>query len=360
MHERTGQLVGAKASRRGADQPAAPGTVDITVVLPVRNEGDHIAAVLGDLQAQALGALTLEILVVDGESTDDTVARAEGLAADDPRIRVLTNPRRLSSAARAIGAEAARGRFIAYVDGHCRVPTKTLLADMVALFERTGAACLSRPQPLVAGHEGILARAISAARTSPFGHSTQTTIYDDDERQVDPTSAGAMYRREVFETVGNFDPAFDACEDVEFNWRVAHAGLDAWTSPALAVQYEPRRSLRALWKQMVRYGLGRARLHRKHRSAFTLESLVPAGFVLGLPVLAAAPFLPSPLSWIAAAPYALYLVLSLVASAFTAVRRGPVLFPFLPAAFFVIHAGLGVGYLKGWLSKRPAFAETTS
>lgn len=351
------QVIGSRTAMPDRNQPAAVASLDVSVVLPVRNEGAHIEAVLGDLRAQELDGLQIELLVVDGESTDDTVARAEAIGREDPRVRVLTNPRRLSSAARAIGADAARGRFVAYVDGHCRVPNRRLLAEMVALFERTGADCLSRPQPLASGETAYMVRAIAAARTSGFGHSTQSTIYDSDEHEVSPVSAGAMYRREVFAKVGNFDPAFDACEDVEFNWRVADAGLRAWTSPAMAVQYEPRRSLRALWKQMGRYGLGRARLHRKHPSAFTIESLVPLGFVLGLPLLAASPWLPTPLQWIVWAPYMLYALLSLIASTAVAVREGLTLLPVLPLVFFTIHAGLGVGYLKGWITRRPSFAE---
>ena len=109
---------------------------------------------------------------------------------------------------------------------------------MVDLFERTGADCLSRPQPLVPTQQGIVARAVAAARTSPFGHSVHSTIYDNSERMVSPTSAGAMYRRRVFERVGNFDTRFDACEDVELNYRCEQAELLCYTSPALAVQYE--------------------------------------------------------------------------------------------------------------------------
>ncbi len=336
------------------------GTPDITVILPVRNEGAHIEAVLADLQAQELGTLSLEVLVVDGHSEDDTVTRVQALATDDPRIRVLDNPRRLSSAARAIGADAARGRFIAYVDGHCRLPGTTLLADMVALFEKTGADCLARPQPMLPQSTEWMGRAIAAGRTSSFGHSLRSTIYDEAERAVDPTSAGAMYRREVFEQVGNFDSAFDACEDVEFNWRIARAGLLAWTSPKLAVRYEPRRTLGALFRQMTRYGLGRARLHRKHRTAFSLESLIPAGFTAGLPLLLAAAFVPTPWRWALLGPYLLYALLSLGASAVTASRRGLTLFPLLPAVFLAIHTGLGWGYLRGWLSKRPHFAPETT
>jgi GT2 family glycosyltransferase len=326
----------------------------VSVVLPVRNEGAHLQAVLEDLLAQELGDLRMEVLVVDGASDDDTVARAHAVAQRDPRVRVLANPRRLSSAARALGASHARGRYVLYVDGHCRIASRTLVADLVDLFERTGADCLARPQPLVATRPGLGA-VVAAARASPFGHALDSTIHDMRERPVSPVSAGAAYRAEVFARVGSFDPDFDACEDVEFNWRVAEAGLRCWTSPRLAVAYEPRGSLRGLARQMVRYGAGRARLHRKHPRARGWGSLLPAAFVAGLPVLLAAPWLPAPWGALVAAPYALYLLLCLGASVAVAARRGWRLLPWLPVVFLTIHVGLGAGYLAGlWRALRPA------
>ena len=164
-----------------------------------------------------------------------------------------------------------------------------------------------------------------------------------------------MYRREVFDRVGNFDRSFDACEDVEFNYRCSQAGLTCWTSPKLAIAYEPRRSLRGLWKQLGRYGLGRARLHRKHPASFSWESLVPAAFVAGIPVaIAAWLLLPAPWRFVPAALYALYAVLTLVFSLRAAARHGTGLLPALLIVFPTIHAALGTGYLKGWLTRSPA------
>jgi len=325
----------------------------VSVVVPVRNEAAHLEALLGDLLSQALPEGTYEVLVVDGESEDDTATIARRAASRDDRVRVLRNPARLSSAARALGSREARGEFVAFVDGHCRVPGRTLLADMVALFRRTGAACLARPQPLDADSGGPLARAIAAARSSRFGHSRHSTIWDEEEHPVSPVSAGAMYRREVFDRIGTFDPAFDACEDVELNWRAEKAGLACWTSPRLAVRYVPRASLGGLFRQMRRYGLGRARLHRKHPSAFTVESLVPAGFVLGLAPLAASPWIPPAAALAIGGPYLVYLLLLTFASLRAAARSGWSLLPLLPFCFLTVHVGLGVGYLAGWLRPWP-------
>ena len=53
-------------------------------MIPVRNEGAHVEAILGDLLAQDFPPDRMEILVVDGASTDDTSARVRAIATRDP------------------------------------------------------------------------------------------------------------------------------------------------------------------------------------------------------------------------------------------------------------------------------------
>jgi succinoglycan biosynthesis protein ExoA len=327
----------------------------VSVVMPVYQEAAFVEAALADLLGQDLrlgdgGVAELEVLVVDGGSRDGTISKVAAIAARDPRVRLLHNRDRRTSAGRARGVEAARGDWIAIVDGHCRLPSCRLLRDMIELFEKTGADCLARPQPLVARDPTYWTEAICAARATRFGHNLRSTLYDDRERRVDPRSSAAMYRREVFERVGNFDPTLDAGEDVELNTRVRAAGLSCWTSPKLAVHYEPRRSLGALWRQMFGYGVGWAAVRRRHAGAGTLGPVLAAGFVAGLPALCVAPLLPAGIALAVAGPYALYAALALVSSLTCAARRPHVLTR-MPAVFFVLHVGLGAGYL--WGGARP-------
>src|SRR5436305_564656 len=75
---------------------------------------------------------------------------------------------------------------------------------------------------------------------------------------------------------------FDACEDVEFNHRLAAAGLRCFFTPRARVRYFPRATLKALFLQMARYGRGRVRLLRKHPDTFSLTGFLPALFVAGV------------------------------------------------------------------------------
>jgi len=52
------------------------------------------------------------------------------------------------------------GDLIFFVDGHCHIPSKTLLRDAVTLFEKTGADCLCRPQPLHMGENDFFQKGV--------------------------------------------------------------------------------------------------------------------------------------------------------------------------------------------------------
>jgi glycosyltransferase involved in cell wall biosynthesis len=65
----------------------------VTVVIPVRNEGATIRRCLESVLAQT--HRNLQVVVVDGESTDDTVAIVEEFIDRDPRVELLVNPQRI-------------------------------------------------------------------------------------------------------------------------------------------------------------------------------------------------------------------------------------------------------------------------
>src|SRR5262249_37707900 len=154
-----------------------------------------------------------------------TRAIAESLAADHPQVRVLDNPRRLSSAARNIGVRQARGELIVIVDGHCELEGRDYLRNLADAFRRGGADCLGRPQPMDVTGASALQEALAAARSSWLGPPPESFIYSNTERFVPAKSVAVAYRRAVFDRVGGFDERFDACEDVELNHRIDRAGL---------------------------------------------------------------------------------------------------------------------------------------
>jgi succinoglycan biosynthesis protein ExoA len=318
----------------------------LSVIVPVRNEERCIRQTLDQLLAQEYPAERFEILVADGRSTDATREIVRSMGDLHPNLRLLDNPLLWSSAGRNAAVRAARGDIFVLIDGHCELDNPNYLAEVADAFERSGADCVGRPQPLDISGASPLRRAIAAARSSPLGHNPASFIYSSCEGFVRPQSVAVAYRREVFDRVGLFDESFDACEDVEFNHRVDRAGLRCFFTPCVALRYQPRGTLAGLFRQMARYGRGRVRLLRKHPETFSPGCFVPAAFVLGLIAGPIAAWL-SP--WLAAAYGAavgVYLLAVVLVSVGLAVKaRDPRLLPWLPVIFLAIHLGAGSGIL---------------
>jgi dolichol-phosphate mannosyltransferase len=92
--------------------------MDLSIVIPVRNEAANIAPLVAEIRAALDGRLDYEVVVVDDGSTDGTVAALRELKSTFGRLRLLRHARRTGqSAAIRSGVQAARGVWIATLDG---------------------------------------------------------------------------------------------------------------------------------------------------------------------------------------------------------------------------------------------------
>jgi polysaccharide deacetylase family protein (PEP-CTERM system associated) len=326
---------------------AASPSLSISVIVPVRNEARCIQRTLTQLLEQRYDPDRFEVIVIDGQSTDDTCAIVRELQASYPNLHLLHNAKRWSSAGRNLGVRAARGEIVVVVDGHADVDNPDYLRTLEQAFRRSGADCVGRPQPQNVSGASDLQRAIAAARSSRLGHNPGSWIYAHGERFVRPQSVAVAYRASVFDAIGLFDEDFDACEDVEFNHRLDRAGLCCFFTNKVQVRYHPRSSLPGLFHQLRRYGQGRVRLLCKHPDSFTVPCFAPALFVLGVMVGPILGLLSPVLAAVYAAVLGVY-ALSVVSASVTIAfkQRDLRLLPWLPPVFVAIHAGAGIGVLQ--------------
>ncbi|GAA3055734.1 hypothetical protein GCM10020000_42540 [Streptomyces olivoverticillatus] len=84
-----------KTQPSDASVATATATVGLTVIVPAYNEEDRLAPTLTAIRAhlETLDA-EWELIVVDDGSTDGTVALTEAARAEEPRIRLLSTPRK--------------------------------------------------------------------------------------------------------------------------------------------------------------------------------------------------------------------------------------------------------------------------
>lgn len=316
----------------------------VTVVVPARNEARTVGACVRSLVAQDYPPARMEILVVDGMSTDGTVAAAVDAARGAATsVRVLPNPRRSAAAAMNVGIAEARGDVIIRLDAHAEA-APDFVSRAVEALTRTGADAVGGPIETVG--DGATGRAIAAAMSSRFGTGGAAfRVGADVERDVD-TVAFPAWRREVFDRAGLFDEAFLRNQDDEFHLRLTRGGGRIVLVPGIRATYRCRSSFAAFARQYAGYGFWKTRVLRNHGRLPAARALAPPLFVLAIVACAAASIVTLDARWVlaVAAPYVLA---NVVASVAAAARRGWDLLPRLPLAFAAMHLAYGAGFVAG-------------
>ena len=101
---------------READ-PQTGGDPRVSVVIPVFDAGERLAACLDSVLAQDLGTERLEIVAVDDGSTDGSGAVLDAYAGRHPGVRVIHQANSgWPGRPRNVGTDAARGTYVFYLD----------------------------------------------------------------------------------------------------------------------------------------------------------------------------------------------------------------------------------------------------
>ena len=250
----------------------------VSIVVPVRNGAETIGRCIESLLNDPYPDDRREILVVDNGSTDDTAEIARRYP-----IRLLAEPEPGLSRARNRGIEESRGEIVAFTDADCCVCTGWL-RELIAGFEDDGVAAVTAevvPFPPTTAAERY------SARRKP-------SVVGWQEGQAEPWFCfmNTAVRRDAFDSVGLFDPSFAGigCEDIDFAWRFADAGLRVRRQTRPVVFHRQRITSLGLFRQNLRNGRGWALLHRRHphRAAWSARRELGAWGDIGRTALDAA------------------------------------------------------------------------
>ena len=328
-------------------KPALPANPVVTLIVAMRNEAPNIKACLDSILTQAYPVDSLEILVYDGESTDDSMAIAERVLAGTRCAAIRSNPRRTQAAAWNLGIDAAAGDVIGIVSGHA-ILMPGYVAAAVECLRRTGAAMVGGPVRAIA--EGAVGQAIALATSTSFGVGGARFRYLEHEEQVDTVFMGlspaAVYRH------FRFDEEMVRNQDDELSYRILDAGGVIVCSPAIQSAYHSRATLRSLWLQYFDYGSWKVRVAQKHPAQVRIRHLAPAALVASIAGTAALGLAWRPALFATAGITLSYVTAIGLAVVHARARAGWRVLAFLPAVYVTLHGAYGSGFLTGLIRHR--------
>ena len=310
----------------------------VTVVIPVRNESATIRRCLDSVLAQT--HRNLQVLVVDGASTDDTPAIVAEYAAEDARVELLGNPDRIVPSSLNVALGAARGRWWVRNDGHSTIPPDYVARAVAHLRTGRWGGVGGRKDAVADTDQG---RAVAAALGSPFGVGNSTYHHGTSEQVVDHVPFGA-YPVAVIRELGGWDEDMVTNQDYEFDYRVRLTGRDLLFDPELRIDWRCPSTIRGFARQYRRYGRGKVNTLLRHPESGAVRHYVAPALVAALVVgLLLVPF--RGLRRLALLPFAAYAAALAAASALAArTVRGARARLSLPAAFAAMHLGWGAGF----------------
>jgi succinoglycan biosynthesis protein ExoA len=315
--------------------------VDVSVLVPVRDEAAGIAEAVSAMRSQAFRG-QVEFLFMDGGSQDGTREALEAMARADDRVRVLDNPHGGIPQALNIGLRHARGRFIARMDAHTIYP-RSYLETGVEVLAANEAEWVAGPQ--VAHGVDRWSRRIATALASRLGvgaasfrRTGATGAFETD------TGFTGVWRAETLWRLKGWDERWAINEDAELAARLREDGGRILCVPEMAARWIPRRSVPGLVRQYWRYGQYREKTCVHHPASMRRSQLLPPALAL----TAFGAILPARAGGLCRRALFAYAVVLLAETGRLALRGvAPRDAATLPAIFASMHLAWGSGFVVG-------------
>lgn len=319
----------------------------LSVIVPIYNEEKYIELCMDSILAQDYPHEDMEVLLVDGMSTDNTRRLLVPYLERYPFVRLLDNPGRTAPKAMNIGIQAARGDVLMRLDAHVLYEHNYFSVLTKALHQlhadNVGAPCQTGVL-----HHNARTMAIKAVLSCPFGvgnSAFRTGI--DHVMEVDTVPFGC-WPRETFQKYGIYDERLTRNQDIEFNRRIKRGGGHVYIVPDTHSTYLARESYLALGKNNFANGLWNIKTVAltRHFSSLSLRHFVPMTFVLSLVLPLVLGFFWHPLWLVGLLSATLYLFALSVVSVRLACT-GHLSVPRLLSAFLMLHLSYGCGSVVG-------------
>ena len=320
----------------------------VSIIIPCRNEEKFISQCLDSLINQDYPKDKLEILVIDGASTDRTKDVISSYTQKYKFIKLFENSRKTTPISMNIGIKNALGEIVTKTDAHTIYP-QNYVSKSIKYLSEYKTACVGGIAKAMPKTNSLSAKAISLILSSRFGSGSSFRTGVKKPQWAD-TAFGCFYKKEVFKKIGLYNENLIRSQDMEFNLRLKKAGGKILLVPEIVTRYYPKSTLKEFFKHNFTDGIWAFYPLKFKVPLFKLRHLLPFFFILTLLVSGFISIFFKPFFFIFLSILGLYLIASLFFSFSIAIREKNLgLFFVLPLAFACRHFGYGLGSIFGFV-----------
>ena len=253
----------------------------VSIIIPCRNEERFIGKCLDSIIAQDYTKDKIEILVVDGMSTDNTRGTLKDYIQKNPCVKILDNSKKVTPVAMNMGIKAACGDYILILSSHSHIDPNFVGRNIKNIIENE-VDCVGGVMMTLPANDTILAQSIAIALSHPFGvGNAYFRIGSKEPKYVDTVPFGC-YKKNVFDKIGLFNEGLIRNQDIEFNLRLKNANGKILLMPDIVSYYHARDSLKSLFIQNFWNGFWVIYSTKFAKVPFSMRHLIPCVFVSSL------------------------------------------------------------------------------
>jgi len=194
-----------------------------------------------------------EIIIVNGGGKNDCEKILEKWKKEFPALNIIQTKNKNLAASRNVGLAYCSGDLILQTDDDAR-PFPNWIEEMVKAHKNNPDYGVIGGRVIDASRGNFLSK-IADITTFPNHNSTQKV------RSV--PGVNSSYKKEVIESVGEYDETLFRGEDVDYNWRAIQSGWDVLYCPEIKVKHLHRPTWKGLFQQHFMYGRAHYLVRRK-------------------------------------------------------------------------------------------------
>lgn len=252
----------------------------VSLIIPVYNEEKYIQDFIKSILNQDYNFDDLEMIFIDGNSTDKTVELIQTNLDKEEKInyKILKNPKKITPISLNMGIKSSQNDILIRLDAHSNYPNNYVSKCVYYMnhMDADNVGCGIKTEST-----GDIGKSISYVLSSKFGVGNSDFRTKGKSGYVDTVPFGTFHR-ELFEKIGYFDERLERNQDIEFNNRILKNGGKIYLFDDIQLTYHPRDTIGKLLKMALTSGKWNLYTNYLVPGSLKIRHFVPFVFLLSL------------------------------------------------------------------------------